>query len=266
MENHEIVYLPSISALAEIRKWRKARATGGKGVAWVVDPVYRSDDVRLKKYSRPPSVTEAKAVDLKDCTELARVVATSDVLANRDAPALRALGQTIEKKGFGATVASVKGAELREARIVHFGAHACLSAEPELSAIALSQWNERGQRIRDSLLHVKDVYDLQWKADLVVLAACETALGGGSRSGGVYGLSRAFHYGGVPSVVASLWKVPADGTGDLMDLFYTKLGGNLKTGMRPAAALRGAQIALIGSSPKTWAAFTLEGEWKPFQR
>lgn len=62
--------------------------------------------------------------------------------------------------------------------------------------------------------------------------------------------------------MASLWNVDDRATADLMAHFY---GAISKEGMRPAQALRSAQIALRAdkrwAAPYYWAAFTLQGDW-----
>jgi CHAT domain-containing protein len=70
-------------------------------------------------------------------------------------------------------------------------------------------------------------------------------------------------YAGAARVVASLWQVDDAATAALMKRFYR---GMLKDGMRPAAALRAAQIEMWKKkhwqSPFYWGGFTLQGEWK----
>lgn len=59
------------------------------------------------------------------------------------------------------------------------------------------------------------------KTDLVVLSACETALGDIKGNEGVFGLQRAFKLAGVKNMLLSLWKVPDAETAVLMKIFYT---------------------------------------------
>jgi len=70
-------------------------------------------------------------------------------------------------------------------------------------------------------------------------------------------------YAGAPRVIVSLWSVSDRATADLMANFYNKL---LKEGERPSAALREAQLELMGqkqwASPYYWAAFEQQGDWR----
>lgn len=92
--------------------------------------------------------------------------------------------------------------------------------------------------------------------DLVVLSACETALGN-VKSEGVYGLQRAFKLAGVNSLIMSLWKVDDDATQILMTYFYQ----NYLNGMSKREALLSAQNKVRNTpgfeDPYNWAAFIL---------
>jgi CHAT domain-containing protein len=93
--------------------------------------------------------------------------------------------------------------------------------------------------------------------------ACQTGLCKEIKGEGLVGLTRGFMYAGAARVAASLWKVDDAATAELRKLFYQKM---LQDGMRPAAALRAAQIEM-GKRPQWklpfyWGAFVLQGEWK----
>ncbi|HST21283.1 MAG TPA: CHAT domain-containing protein, partial [Blastocatellia bacterium] len=110
---------------------------------------------------------------------------------------------------------------------------------------------------------LQDIYGLRAPVDLVVLSACQTALGKDVRGEGLLGLTRGFMYAGASSVMASLWKVDDEATAELMRQAYTNM---LKESMTPAAALRAAQNSIRQKpewrSPYYWAGFTLQGEYR----
>jgi CHAT domain-containing protein len=104
--------------------------------------------------------------------------------------------------------------------VVHFSTHGLLNNEhPELSGLVLSLFDASG-RPQDGILRLHDIHNLRLNADLVVLSACETALGTQVRGEGLIGLARGFMYAGASRVVASLWKVEDQATASLMKQFY----------------------------------------------
>ena len=120
----------------------------------------------------------------------------------------------------------------------------------------------------DGKLTVGEIFDMEVKANLVTLSACETGLARGTagdlpRGDDLVGLSRAFIHAGAPSVIGSLWQVSDDSTVAMMSSFF----GNLKK-MSKADALRQSQLELALSSAGTyshpffWAPFILMGDWE----
>jgi CHAT domain-containing protein len=262
---HEIVHLPSASALAVLRRELAGRQPAAKAVAVLADPVFSADDARVKSGAKtrageeaPPELTRA-INDVRG--EMRRLLLTRD-----EAEAI--LSVTPRTDGFGAldfraNLATATSDELSRYRIVHFATHGLLNSEhPELSGVVLSLVDERGQP-QDGFLRLHEIFNLRLPAELVVLSACQTGLGKEVKGEGLVGLTRGFMYAGAARVVASLWQVHDAATAELMKRFYRRM---LKDGMRPAAALRAAQIEMWKKpqwqSPFYWGGFALQGEWK----
>jgi CHAT domain-containing protein len=186
--------------------------------------------------------------------------------SGKEARAIAALvppGQRFLALGFAASRTQATSHELARYRNVHFATHGVLdSRRPELSKLVLSLYDEKG-KTQDGFLRLNDIYNLRLDADLVVLSACQTALGQEIRGEGLVGLTRGFMYAGAARVVASLWSVEDRATAELMESFYR---GMLQRGLSPAAALRRAQLEMARTpgrkSPYYWAGFSLQGEWR----
>jgi CHAT domain-containing protein/tetratricopeptide (TPR) repeat protein len=92
------------------------------------------------------------------------------------------------------------------------------------------------------------------RTELVVLSACETALGDIRGTEGVFGLQRAFKLAGVKNMIVSLWKVPDTETAELMKMFYTQY----LQGKSVRNAFTAAQMEMRKKYiPYYWAAFVL---------
>ncbi len=116
----------------------------------------------------------------------------------------------------------------------------------------------------DGRLEVHEVFGIGLNARLVVLSACQTAVGSGLIADVPAGdewvsLSRAFLVAGARRVVASLWLVEDRATGDLMGTFHQRIAA----GAAPSAALGAAQRAMLAqpgrSHPFYWAGFVVVG-------
>ena len=277
---HEIVNLPSASVLAAIRREAVGRRLPTKAVAVLADPVFEETDPRVmlarkSKQNRrePPVRTRGPGTDHAPESDLTRSVRSIDretlsrlPFSREEAETIASLaprGSLLKATDFRANRATATGGELSNYRMVHLATHGLLNSEhPELSGLVLSLVDQSGKP-QDGFVRMHEIYNLHLPADIVVLSACQTGLGKEIRGEGLVGLTRGFMYAGAQRVVASLWQVDDLATAELMKRFYR---GMLKDGMRPAAALRAAQLELAKekrwSSPFYWAAFVLQGEWK----
>ncbi len=258
--HHQVVNVPSVSVLSILRKQRTARHLWKRFLSMVADPVYNPGDERLPREAA--TVARQRLPGQPEPYPLSRLLRSREEAQQVRSLALaKSLGVDLAS-GFRATREWVKQGHLSDSRVVHFVTHGVLNeVYPQLSGLVLSQFDRQGQR-HDGLLRVHEIDDLKLNADLVVLSACQTALGKDVRGEGLVGLTQAFLVGGSSSVLVSLWKVDDRASAELMSQFYRYL----VEGLPPAAALKSAQERMIERepwrSPFYWSGFILQGEWK----
>jgi len=148
-----------------------------------------------------------------------------------------------------------------KAAVVHIAAHGWFRPDaPLFSSIELA----------DGPLTTADVFNLDLRAALVTLSACETGravLGGGDE---LVGMARAFLYAGAAGLLVSQWRVDDGSTAGLMERFYREL----TRGSGKAEALRAAQMEHIASAgsgddrshPFFWAGFQIIGDNQGLRR
>ncbi len=272
---YEIVSLPSASALAVLRNEIKGRPAAAKQLAVFSDPVFQASDPRVQfaKTNRatPAALTEsAKELIAQSLSRAAAEAGITSFVrlpfARQEAEAIAKLmpkEQQLKALDFAASRHTALTGRLDQYRQLHFATHGLLNSQhPELSGIVLSLVDEGG-KAQDGFLRLSDLYNLKLNADLVVLSACQTALGKDVRGEGLVGLTRGFMFAGAARVVASLWNVNDAATAELMQKFYRAM---MVEKLAPAAALRTAQLAMARdprwSAPYYWSGFVLQGEWK----
>lgn len=144
-------------------------------------------------------------------------------------------------------------------KYVHISTHGFFNEDkPQLSGLAFSQPDDSSM-IDDGILYSRETYNLELKADLVVLSSCESGMGKLVRGEGLMTLARGFLYSGAENVVVSLWKVFDEHTSQLMIEFYKQI----VAGKSYSAALRKAKLKLINNEntafPTSWSSFVLIG-------
>ncbi len=117
-------------------------------------------------------------------------------------------------------------------------------------------------------LYIRDLYNLQLPAELVVLSACETGLGTLQKGEAMASLSRGFTYAGAKSILPSLWQVNDQATAKIMASFYDYLAQDY----RKDKALRKAKMDYLDAqkedglaSPFYWGGFVAIGDMEAVQ-
>lgn len=141
--------------------------------------------------------------------------------------------------------------------VVHLATHGEFSSD--LDDTFVVTWDGRiSANQLSELLQVSEI-GKQQAVELLVLSACETAVGDNRAALGLAGIAVR---SGARSTLASLWQVDDAGTSLLMQEFYKRLRDSGET---KAKILQQAQLSLIESPkyqhPYYWSAFVLVGNW-----
>jgi CHAT domain-containing protein len=156
--------------------------------------------------------------------------------------------------GFAANREQLLNRDLSRYRIVHFATHAVADLQaPQLSALILSMIDADGRQLAGEVF-AGDLLSRGMDAELVVLSACDTALGRAAAGEGLLGMRYAAHASGARSVVASLWPVVDEVGARLMSGLYTAMVQGKTT---PVAALSAAmrETRRRWPDPAMWAVF-----------
>ncbi len=186
---------------------------------------------------------------------------TVPVIDGRVSPSL--IGAEAEARALAASfgVAPLLGADATKAAVVqraqsaqllYFASHGASDPETPLTGGLLML---AGTDRASSSWTAQEIQQLRFVAQLAVLSACQTGLGGAT-AGGTIGLSRAFHIAGVPRVIMSLWNVD-----DLATLYLMQRFSQYAVSQSPAQALRHAMLDARSENddPALWSSFTLFG-------
>ncbi len=227
----------------------------------------------MKKRDRPESRPRSDLIAFGNpaiATEKAGIFGQSMDRRLGPLPEAERMATTLEQMYGPARSRILVGADAREEiakressnyRIVQFAAHGVLNnTSPMYSYIVLAQ--NPGDGKEDGLLEAWEMKNLDLRADLVILSACETARGKISNGEGVIGMSWAMFIAGASATVASQWKVESSSTTELMLEFHRQmLRGR---GVSKAEALRRASVKLLRTHkykhPYNWAGFVLIGD------
>lgn len=244
IERSTISYAPSLTALREMKKNSRpvASTPGSELVAFGNPVVSAGTSAKVKRVFMSER--------LEPLPEAERLV---NGLAKMYGP-----GRSKVYTGAEAREQIAKS-EVPKYRVVQFATHGILNnASPMYSHLVLAQ-NDKDSK-EDGLLEAWEMKDLDLKADLVVLSACDTARGKISGGEGVIGMAWAMFIAGAPTTVASQWRVESSSTTELMLEFHRQL---LTRRVSKAEALRRAELSVLHNPkyrhPSYWGAWVMIG-------
>ena len=234
IEEHALAYAPSASTLKELELRQKPRTAQPRVVAF--------GDPRLTDKTLAPLPQAAR--EAHEVAELYGETATVATDAEASEGRFRQLAP--------------------RADILHIATHGVFdNAGPLFSYVILA--GSGAGTANDGRLEGHELINLQLKADLVVLSACETARGRISNGEGVVGLSWALFAAGASTTIVSLWPVDSTSTTDLMSAFHRERRRlTAAAAVAPnAEALRAAQLQALARPesrhPFYWAGFVAIG-------
>ncbi len=244
-------------------------------ISYAYSATFQREMINKEHYAKPTHTLAAFAPYYSgDTTLLAKSYTSNDVIRKGLGP-LQFSGEecySICKKMGGDLFVSKDATEDQftsiagKYQILHLATHG--QVNDRLSDYSFLAFTEQKDSIENELLYIRELYNIQLNADLVVLSACETGVGELQKGEGVISLARAFAYAGAKSIITTLWRVDDANTKDLMISFYS----NLKSGMNKDSALTKAKRDFLknhtGSNahPFYWAPFIGIGDMKAFEK
>ena len=247
VEKSAVSYVPSLTALAEMLARSRQRQS-------------RRDAAELLAIGNPMVGPETKR-------RVERVFMSEPLQPLPEAERLvkelgKLYGESRSKIFFGVEAREqVAKSEAPRYRVLQFATHGILNnASPMYSHLVMAQ--DANNPNEDGLLEAWELKDLDLKADMIILSACDTARGKISGGEGVIGMTWAAFIAGAPTTVASQWKVESSSTTEFMLEFHRQMLANKK--ISKAEALRRASLKLMRSPkyrhPSYWAPWILVGD------
>lgn len=142
--------------------------------------------------------------------------------------------------------------------VLHLAVHSQADDEaPWRSAMRVGREPERGWQ---GMVEASDISQLDLRAHLAVLSSCQTAQSRQLSGEGLIGLSTAFIVAGVPSVLATQWRVDDATVEHAVRRFYAHLAQGQSAAAALAATRRELAARHASADPFHWAGLVLVGE------
>ena len=257
---------------------RRALPVDDDRMLLVADAVYTADDPRLQALAGVTDTPQDSKISRSSPYGgmILRTASGSDEFAR-----LPATGREAERirsdygawrvdllGGLDATRDALLSRDFSNYRFIHIAVHGVIDAEiPQLSALVLGRYGRAGP-VGDPAVRAGDLLTKTFRAQAVVLSACDSALGKEFVGEGLIGLRYAALARGAHAVVASLWPVSDGIAADLMTEMYRQIAAN-DSRRQPAwrgtgsenvahsltAAMRKVLEQTPGLDPAIWAPF-----------
>ncbi|MEL6440165.1 MAG: CHAT domain-containing protein [Cyanobacteria bacterium J06621_8] len=211
--------------------------------------------LRPEEYSSPTSllgggISKFLKIEEREFSALNKVPEELNALGQHNAPVL--LNESFTPDNL------LEYLNLTAATRVHLATHG--QFRPKREQTFLLMWQKLLDIDEFAILLQSRLNALTTQIDLLILSACDTAIGDRRAALGIAGIAVR---SGALSTVATLWQVNDDSTAQLMEYFYEELEGHTK-----AEALRRAQLRLWEAKgrdwgvPAFWSPYVVIGVWK----
>jgi len=246
--SHDLVHVPS-SAYLKAGKHPRAAAQFSQAVLAMADPVFSVSDPRVHHRCLNPSPDPG--------LDLPRLPFSGEIgVIQSRVPASRRR----VFRGFDASRETLDKLSLADFGVLHFSTHALIDDSiPEISRIVLSMVNPAGCTV-DGVLRPYQLAQLHLNGSIVVLSACNTALGKRVLGEGLAGLTESLLYAGGSQLVLTLTEVDAEASSYFFsDVYRWFLPGSANMEHAVTLARRAMADSRQYSDPYYWAPFIVVG-------
>jgi CHAT domain-containing protein len=262
VSTYEIANAPSLRALLQAPPPDQLKGQMNARALVIADPVFDPKDSRMRRTTvnadAADEITRSPVAppDASQAEILPRLPGTRRE-ATAIAAALAPRVSVLQLEGFDATRDAFLNADFAQYRFIHIATHGQLDGRiPQLSALVFSTYGRDGVAT-EGRVWAGDLMAKRFARSVVVLSACDTALGRELPGEGLLGLQSVILARGAESVIASLWRAPDSATEKLMAGFYAAVRDGASAQSALARAMR-AMLATRGTAdPIDWASFTL---------
>lgn len=247
--HHDLVQAPSAAFLLQGNGPRPA-SEFPKTILAFYDPIFSADDPRVPSESRKRKDLLNQPIARLPFNEEMKTIAHFVPRDHYDF-----------KGGADANTQALERLPLERYAILHFSTHAIINDEnPELSKLALSIVDHQGRPVSGFLLPYQ-LTDLRMKGSVVILAACDTALGKKVLGEGMMGFASSLFSAGASQLVLTIAEVDAQASSVFLSDTYSHLLGPDRTPMEHALTLARQSFLKSDrwSDPYYWASYVVVG-------